>query len=106
MDVTTRRPRFLSAVRASVAATPTEDDLPRIAGAAALLAAATAALSTFAEEGGIRAFLPILALIVLVALGVFVWGVPTALDLDEQGPSVVALGLAVLALLTLSLIHI
>jgi hypothetical protein len=103
MDVTTRRPRFLSAVRASVAATPTEDDLPRIAGAAALLAAATAALSTFAEEGGIRAFLPILALIVLVALGVFVWGVPTALDLDEQGPSVVALGLAALALLTVPL---
>ena len=103
MDVSTRRPRFLSALRASLAATPTEDDLPRVAGAAALLAAATAALSTFAQEGGIRAYLPILALIVLVTLGVYAWGVPTALDLDEQGPSVVALGLATLALLTVPL---
>jgi len=103
MDVITRRPRFLSAVRASLAATPTEADLPRVAGAAALVAAATAALNTFAQEGGIRAYLPILALIVLVALGVFVWAVPMALELDEQGPSVVALGLAVLALLTVLL---
>ena len=104
MDVTTRTPRLLSSVRASLAATPTEADLPRVAGAAAILAAVTAALSAFAQEGGLRAYLPILALIVLVALGVFVWGVPTALDLEEQGPSVVALGLGALALLTVPVV--
>jgi hypothetical protein len=103
MDVITRRPRLLGAVRASLAATPTEADLPRVAGAAGLLAAVTSALNTFAQEGGLRAYLPILALIVLVALGVFAWGVPAALYLEEQGPSVVALVLAALALLTVPL---
>ncbi len=103
MDVTTKRLRSPSAVLASLAATPTEDDLPRIAGAAALLAAVTSGLNAFAQEGGIRAYLPILALVVLVTLGVFAWGVPSALDLDEQGPSAVALGLAALALLTVPL---
>jgi hypothetical protein len=103
MDVTTRTPRVLSTVRASLAAIPTEADLPRIGTFAALLAAVPAALVTLAQEGGMRAYLPILALIVLVTLGVFAWGVPSALDLDEQGPSVVALGLAGLALLTVPL---
>jgi hypothetical protein len=56
-----------------------------------------------ALEGGVRAYVPILALIVLVTLGVFAWGVPSALDLDEQGPSVVALGLSSLGLLTVPL---
>ena len=103
MDATTRSLRVLSTVRASLATKPTEADLPRLAGAAALLAAAPSALVTLAQEGGVRAYLPILALIVLVTLGVFAWGVPSALDLEEQGPSVVALGLAGLALLSVPL---
>ena len=94
---------MLSAVRSTMATKPTEADLPRLAGAAALLAAVPPALVTLAQEGGVRAYFPILALIVLVTLGVFAWGVPSALDLDEQGPSVVALGLAGLALLTVPL---
>ena len=94
---------MLSAVRATIATKPTEADLPRVAGLAALLAAVPPALGTLALEGGVRAYVPILALIVLMTLGVFAWGVPSALDLDEQGPSVVALGLSGLGLLTVPL---
>jgi hypothetical protein len=94
---------MLSTVRTSIAAKPTEADLPRVACLAALLAAIPPALGTLAQEGGVRAYLPILALIVLVTLGVFAWGVPSALDLDEQGPSVVALGLSGLGLLAVPL---
>ena len=94
---------MLTTVRATLAAKPTEADLPRVAGVAALLAAAPSALVTLAQEGGVRAYLPILALIGLVTLGVFAWGVPSALDLDDHGPSVVALGLGGLALLSVPL---
>ena len=96
-------PRVLTTARSTLAAKPTEADLPRVAGAAALFAAVPSALVTLAQQGGVRAYVPVLALIVLVTLGVFAWGVPAALDLDEQGPSVVALGLAGLALLTVPL---
>jgi hypothetical protein len=87
----------------SLGTKPTESDLPKIAAAAALLAAVPAALGTLVQDGGLRTYLPILALIVLVTLGVFAWGVPSALDLDEPGPSVVGLALSVLGVVTLVL---
>lgn len=87
----------------SLSAKPTESDLPKIAGIAALLAAVPAALGTLGQDGGLRAYLPILALIVLVTLGVFVWGVPSALELDEPGPSVIGLALSGLGVVTLVL---
>lgn len=91
-----------SAVRVVVGVEPTEPELTRVAGLAALLAAVLAALGTSGQDGGLRAYLPILALIVLVTLGVFVWAVPSALTLDQPGPSNVAMllsGLGVFALL-------
>jgi hypothetical protein len=94
---------MLTTALASLDRKPTEADLPRVAGAAALFAAVPSALVTLAQEDGVRAYVPVLALIVLVTLGVFAWGVPSALDLEEQGPSVVAIGLAGLALLTVPL---
>lgn len=87
----------------SLGAKPTESDLPKIAAIAALLAAVPAAAGTLGQEGGLRTYLPILALIVLVTLGVFGWGVPSALDLDEPGPSVVGLALSCLGVVTLVL---
>ncbi len=87
----------------SLSAKPTESDLPKIAGIAALLAAVPAAVGTLGHQGGLRTYLPILALIVLVTLGVFAWGVPSALDLDEPGPSVIGLALSGLGLVTLVL---
>ena len=87
----------------SLSAKPTESDLPKIAGVAALLAAVPTALGTLGQEGGLRQYLPILALIVLVTLGVFAWGVPSALDLDEPGPSVIGLALSGLGVVTLVL---
>ena len=87
----------------SLSAKPTESDLPKIAGIAALLAAVPAAVGALGHEGGLRTYLPILALIVLVTLGVFAWGVPSALDLDEPGPSVIGLALSGLGLVTLVL---
>ena len=82
---------------------PTEPDLDRVAGLAAVLAAVLAALLTLGQEGGVRAYVPILVLIVLVTLAVFSWGVPSALGLDEPGPSNVALLLSGLGVLTLVL---
>ncbi len=94
---------FGSGVRVSLGAKPTESELPKVAGLAALLAAVPPALETLAQEGGLRDYVPILALIVLVTLGVFAWGVPSALSLDEPGPSVVGLALSGLGLLTVLL---
>ncbi len=91
---------FGRGIRVSVGAKPTESELPKVAGLAALLAAVPPALGTLAQEGGLRDYVPILALLVLVTLGVFAWGVPSALSLDEPGPSVVGLALSVLGLLT------
>ena len=95
---------FASGVRAVVAAKPIDDsDIPRIAAAAALLAAVPAALMTLGDGGSLREYLPILALIVLVTLGIFAWGLPSARDLDYAGPSAVALALSLLSVLTLLL---
>ena len=84
------------------AAEPSEPELATIAGFAAVLAAVPAALMTLGPEG-VREYVPILALIVLVTLAVFGWGVPSALNLYESGPSVVALALSGLGVVTLLL---
>ena len=90
-------------LRASLVAKPTESELPRIAGLAALLAMLPSALGALVQQaGGLRELVPILALIVLVTLAVFVWGVPSALGWAEPGPSQAAMvlsGLGVLSLL-------
>ena len=90
-------------LRASLAAKPTESELPRIAGLAALLAMLPSVLGALVQQaGGLRELVPILALIVLVTLAVFVWGVPSALGWAEPGPSQAAMvlsGLGVLSLL-------
>ena len=90
-------------LRASLVAKPTESELPRIAGLAALLAMLPSAVGAIVQQaGGVRELVPILALIVLVTLAVFVWGVPSALGWAEPGPSQAAMvlsGLGVLSLL-------
>lgn len=92
-----------SGLRVRLAERPLELELPRIAALAAFLAAVPAALMTLAASGGVREYTPVLVLVLLVTLGVFGWGVPAALDLDESGPSAVALALSGLGLLTLLL---
>ena len=94
---------FGSAVRVWVGTKPTESELPKVAGLAALLAAVPPAFGTLGQEGGVRDYVPILALIVLVTLGVFAWGVPSAMNLEEPGPSIVSLVLSGLGLLTVLL---
>jgi hypothetical protein len=94
---------MLGSTLVSLGTKPSESDLPKIAGLAALLAAVPAAVGTLGQEGGLLDYILILVLIVLVTLGVFAWGVPSALDLDEPGPSVIGLALSVLAVLTLLL---
>jgi len=84
------------------AAEPSEPELATIAGLAAVLAAVPSALMTLGPEG-VREYVPILALIVLVTLAVFGWGVPSALNLYESGPSAVALALSGLSAVTLLL---
>jgi hypothetical protein len=100
---TMRSPTFETGVRVFVGAEPSEAELPRVAGRAALFAAVPAALGTLGQDGGVRAYLPILVLIVLVTLGVFAWAVPSALAMYASGPSVVALTLSGLGLLTVLL---
>ena len=84
------------------AAEPSEPELATTAGLAAVLAAVPSALMTLGPEG-VREYVPILALIVLVTLAVFGWGVPSALNLYESGPSAVALALSGLSVVTLLL---
>ena len=85
----------------SLRAEPSESELAKIAGLAALLAVVPSALMTLGS-GGIREYVPILALIVLVTLAVFAWGVPSALSLYD-GPSAVALALSGLGVASLLL---
>ena len=94
---------FGSAVRVWAGRKPAESELPKLAGLAALLAAVPAAFGTLGQEGGVRDYVPILALIVLVTLGVFAWGVPSAMNLEEPGPSIVGLVLSGLGLVTVLL---
>jgi hypothetical protein len=93
---------FGSGLRLPLAADPSEPELAKIAWLAAMLAAVPSALMTLGPEG-VREYVPILALIVLVTLAVFGWGVPSALNLYESGPSVVALALSGLGVVTLLL---
>jgi hypothetical protein len=75
-----------------------------MAGLAALFAMLPSALAVLVQQaGGLRELVPILALIVLVTLAVFAWGVPAALGLDAPGPSQVAMALSGLGVLTLLL---
>ena len=87
----------------ALAAKPLESELPKVAGLVALLAAGLSGVGSLVQGSGLREYLPILALIILVTLGVFVWGVPSALDLAEPGPSSVALALSGLGVVTLLL---
>jgi hypothetical protein len=92
-----------SGLRVRLAEKPIEEQLPRIASVAAFVAAVPAALMTLAGDGTVRQYVPVLLLILLVTLAVFAWGVPSALYLEESGPSAVALALSGLGLLTLVL---
>ena len=93
---------FGSDLLLSPAAEPSEPELAKIAGLAASLAVLPSALMTLGPEG-VREYVPILALIVLVTLAVFGWGVPSALNLYESGPSVVAVALSGLGAVALLL---
>ena len=92
-----------SGLRLLLAERPIESELPKIAALAAFMAAVPAALMTLAGTGGVREYLPVLALILLVTLAVFAWGVPSALDLEASGPSAVALSLSGLGAVTVLL---
>ena len=96
---------FGSGVPIAANGRPNGSELAKVAGLAATLAAVLAALATFGEAGdqGVREYVVVLALIVVVTLGVFAWAVPSAMELDEPGPSAIALALSGLGLLTLLL---
>ncbi len=89
--------------RVSLAERARDWDESRIAALAAGLALVPPALQTLVAEGGLREYIPILAMTALVAFAVFAWGVPSALTLVEPGPSTVAIALSGLSVLTLLL---
>lgn len=82
---------------------PSDTELAKVAGFAALGAALPAALATVVggQDVGDLAF--IVVLIALVTLAVFALAVPSAMRLEEPGPSVVALALSGLGLFTVLL---
>ena len=82
---------------------PTDSELRRVAGPAALLAAIPAGIAMLAGGQGVGDYLVVLALIGVVTLGVFAWAVPSALRLDYSGPTTVAVALSGLGLLTVFL---
>jgi hypothetical protein len=92
-----------SGLRVPLAGKPIGPELPKIAAVSAFVAAVPAALMTLVGSGGVRDYVPVLLLIVLVTLAVFAWGVPSALGLDEAGPSAIALALSGLSVVTLLL---
>ena len=82
-------------------ATLTTTEIRKVAGGAVVFAAVFAAIGAFAGSGGGVVALAIVVMLVGVAtIGVFVWGVPWAMSLEEPVPSVVAVVASVLALLT------
>ena len=83
--------------------TPTDAELRKAAGVAALLAAVPPGIAMLAGGQGLADYLLVLTLIGIVTLGVFVWAVPSALRLDYSGPSAVAVALSSLGLLTIVL---
>lgn len=82
---------------------PSESELTRAAMIAALLAAVPTAVGMLVGGQGLGDYLVVLALIAILTLGIFAWGVPSALRLDEPGPSVVAVALSGLGLFTVLL---
>ena len=81
---------------------PTTDEIRKAGGGAALFALVLAAVDTFAgsSNGGIVELAIVAAVIVVGAAGVFLWGVPWALTLEEPGAAVVAVLASLLGLLT------
>lgn len=83
---------------------PSDSTLAKVAGLAALGATLPAAVTTLVGgDQGVGGLVFIVALIVLVTLAVFVLAVPSAMTLEEPGPSVVALALSGLGLFTVLL---
>jgi hypothetical protein len=82
---------------------PTESVLTRAAWLAAVLAAVPSGLVMLTGGQSIGDYAVVLVLITIVALGVFAWGVPSALELRAPGPSVVAVSLSGLGLVTVLL---
>ena len=82
---------------------PSESELTRAAMIAALLAAVPTAVGMLVGGQGLGDYLVVLALIAILTLGIFAWGVPSALRLDEPGPSVVAVALSGVGLFTVLL---
>jgi hypothetical protein len=82
---------------------PTEPELTRAAWLAAILAAVPSGLVMLTGGQSVGDYLIVLLLITIVGLGVFAWGVPSALELRAPGPSVVAVALSGLGLVTVLL---
>jgi hypothetical protein len=82
---------------------PSESELTRAAMIAALLAAVPTAVGMLVGGQGLGDYLVVLALIAILTLGIFAWGVPSAVRLDEPGPSVVGVALSGLGLFTVLL---
>ena len=80
---------------------PTTAEVRKVAGGAAGFAAVLGALDAFVGSGGgLMGLVLVVVLVGVVTLGVFYWGVPWALGLEEPGASVVAVVTSLLALLT------
>jgi hypothetical protein len=82
---------------------PSDPELTRAASLAAILAAVPSGLVMLTGGQGVGDYLVVLVLITIVALGVFAWGVPSSLELRAPGPSVVAVALSGLGLVTVLL---
>jgi hypothetical protein len=78
------------------------DEIRKAAVGAALFAIVLAAVDTFAgsSNGGIVELVIVAAVVAVAAAGVFLWGVPWALTLEEPGAAVVAVLSSLLGLLT------
>lgn len=80
----------------------TTDEIRKAAGAAVLFAVVLAAVDTFAgsSNGAVVELVIVAAVVAVAAAGVFLWGIPWALTLEEPGAAVVAVLAALLGLLT------
>jgi hypothetical protein len=82
---------------------PTDSVLTRAAWLAVVLAAVPSGLVMLTGGQSVGDYVIVLLLITIVALGVFAWGVPSALELRAPGPSVAAVALSGLGLVTVLL---
>ncbi len=82
--------------------TLTTEEIRKFAAGAVLFAVVLAAIDTFAgsSNGGIVELVIVAAVVAVAAAGVFLWGIPWALTLEEPGAAVVAVLSSLLALLT------